>query len=218
MWPNCGVRWRITISRRHAERRQRVALERVAGRSSASPARCSFMSTSARGQVLDGVEALVEVRGLLDLRRPAPPGSACRSGSAARTGSAPRASSSQCSRSCDGNSTKSRATFVPGERRIGHVRVRPCSAWPNSWNSVVASSQLIRTGSPGLPFTKFALFETIVVIVAVEALLGAVRVHPRARALAGARVGIEVPEADVLAGRRPSPPDAARRGGRPARR
>ena len=63
----------------------------------------------------------------------------------------------------------------------------------------MASSQLISTGSPALPFTKFELLETMVVTVAVEALLAAVGVHPGARALAGAGVGIEVPEADVLA-------------------
>ena len=64
---------------------------------------------------------------------------------------------------------------------------------------VIASSQEISTGSPGAPFTKLELLETIVVIVAVELLLGAVLVHPGARVLAVARIGVEVPEADVLA-------------------
>src|SRR5678815_4227287 len=33
---------------------------------------------------------------------------------------------------------------------------------------------------------------------AVDSLLGAIRIHPRARAFAGARVRIEIPESDVL--------------------
>ena len=42
------------------------------------------------------------------------------------------------------------------------LELRPWRAWPNSWNIVDASSQLTSTGSPGAPFTKFELFETMV--------------------------------------------------------
>ena len=62
---------------------------------------------------------------------------------------------------------------------------RPCSAWPNSWNSVVASSQLTRIGSPGC-----ALHEVRVVRDdrrrprPSKRSCVAVLVHPRARALA----------------------------------
>jgi len=48
------------------------------------------------------------------------------------------------------------------DARVVTFELRPCSAWPNSWNSVSASFQLISTGSPGLPFTKLELFETMV--------------------------------------------------------
>jgi hypothetical protein len=39
----------------------------------------------------------------------------------------------------------------------------PCSPWPNSWNSVRASSKLSSVGSPGAPFAKLLLLTTIAV-------------------------------------------------------
>ena len=36
----------------------------------------------------------------------------------------------------------------------------PCSAWPNSWNIVVTSSQLISAGWPGAGLVKFSTLKT----------------------------------------------------------
>jgi hypothetical protein len=43
------------------------------------------------------------------------------------------------------------------------LEASPWRAWPNSWKRVSASSQEISTGSPGRPFMKLELFETITV-------------------------------------------------------
>src|SRR5690606_22303803 len=55
--------------------------------------------------------------------------------------------SAHISLTCDGNSTKSRGTFM---KKYGYFTSEnmPCSAWPNSWNIVVTSSQVSRVGSP----------------------------------------------------------------------
>ena len=42
----------------------------------------------------------------------------------------------------------------------------PCSAWPNSWNIVVASVQDTSTGAPAAPLTKLELFDTMTVYAA----------------------------------------------------
>ena len=75
-----------------------------------------------------------------------------------------------------------------------------CSAWPNSWNNVVASSSEISTGSPGAPLTKLLLFDVIAVDAAVEPVLRPVAGGPRARTLAGAREVVEVEESPMGAG------------------
>src|SRR5207302_4259235 len=55
----------------------------------------------------------------------------------------------------------SRGTLVPESDGYTTPEFSPCSACPNSWKRVFASSQLISTGSPDLPFTKLALLETM---------------------------------------------------------
>jgi hypothetical protein len=42
-----------------------------------------------------------------------------------------------------GNSTKSRGVFAPERDAYRLSASRPCSAWPNSWNIVITSSQVI---------------------------------------------------------------------------
>src|SRR3546814_17642613 len=49
---------------------------------------------------------------------------------------------------CDGNSTKSRGTRVPLNYGYFASENMPCSAWPNSWNAVVTSSQVSSVGLP----------------------------------------------------------------------
>src|SRR3546814_16413845 len=49
---------------------------------------------------------------------------------------------------CDGNSTKSRGTRVPLKYGYFTSENMPCSAWPNSWNVVVTSSQVSSVGLP----------------------------------------------------------------------
>jgi hypothetical protein len=66
-------------------------------------------------------------------------------------------SDSQCSNSCDGSSTKSRSTCVPDSRSKVTFDSRPCRPWPNSWNSVRASSSDSSVGSPGAPLAKLLL-------------------------------------------------------------
>src|SRR3546814_1222705 len=56
--------------------------------------------------------------------------------------------SSDLSLTCDGNSTKSRGTRVPLKYGYFTSENMPCSAWPNSWNVVVTSSQVSSVGLP----------------------------------------------------------------------
>ena len=53
-----------------------------------------------------------------------------------------------------GNSTKSVLVAVPLKVGYFWALSMPCSAWPNSWNSVVTSSQLSRHGCPSAGLTK----------------------------------------------------------------
>ena len=144
------------------------------------------------GEILDGVEALIEVIGLQDLvdqfLRNRFAGLVVHGIGVSTSGVA-----SQYSFTWLGNSTKSRLTLVPASVGYFTFESRPCSAWPNSWNIVLASSQEISTGSPGLALMKFALLETTGVTSVLEPLLRAVFVHPCAGVLAGPRVGVEVP-------------------------
>src|SRR3546814_12063010 len=48
----------------------------------------------------------------------------------------------------DGNATKSRGTRVPLKYGYFTSENMPCSAWPNSWNVVVTSSQVSSVGLP----------------------------------------------------------------------
>ena len=79
---------------------------------------------------------------------------------------------------------------VARDRGAGEGRVldaggsRPCSAWPNSWNRVSASSQQTRTGSPGRALHEVGVVGDDGGDLAVEPLLVAVGVHPGAGALA----------------------------------
>src|SRR3990167_6503509 len=57
--------------------------------------------------------------------------------------------SAHISLTCDGYSTKSRGTLVPAKRGYFTFENMPCSAWPNSWNAVVTSSQVSKVGWPG---------------------------------------------------------------------
>src|SRR6202035_4400016 len=68
---------------------------------------------------------------------------------------------SQFSLSCEGSSTKSRTTRVPDNDGNRTSELRPCSAWPNSWNKVTASSQLTRIGAPPSFFRKLVLLDTM---------------------------------------------------------
>ena len=53
---------------------------------------------------------------------------------------------------CDGNSTKSRGTFVPDSDEYVVLASMPCRAWPNSWNRVPTSSALSRAGVSAVGF------------------------------------------------------------------
>src|SRR5436190_2509178 len=69
-------------------------------------------------------------------------------------------SSAQCSLNWDGNSTKSRGTFVPESDGYVTFENIPCNAWPNSWNIVVTSVNVKRAGWPAAGFVKFSVFVT----------------------------------------------------------
>ena len=97
------------------------------------------------------------------------------------------------------------------------LEFRPCRAWPNSWNMVTASSQEIRTGSPGGRFHEVGVVGDDRRDVAREALLRSVVVHP------GARTSCRAGHRDrSTRGRRAGPLAAprihGRRAGRPADR
>ena len=75
----------------------------------------------------------------------------------------------------------------------------PCRPWPNSWNSVRASSG---DSSDGSPFAPLAKLQTLMIKrrdLAVELLLVAQRGHPGAGALRGPREVIAVEQRLVLA-------------------
>src|SRR5690606_39988476 len=62
--------------------------------------------------------------------------------------------SAHISLTCEGNSTKSRGTFL---KKYGYFTSEnmPCRAWPNSCNMVVTSSQVSRVGSPACGLGMF---------------------------------------------------------------
>src|SRR3546814_15569793 len=66
----------------------------------------------------------------------------------------------QCSLNCDGNSTKSREVLVPEIDGYFTSENMPCSAWPNSWNIVVTSSNDSNAGLPGAGLVQLATLYT----------------------------------------------------------
>ena len=174
------------------------------------------MSTSALARYSTVREALVEGRGLLDLRD-----QRRRDRLARLVVQRERVQHlgrrqpvlEQLRRELDVVARHARAGRASGRSRSSSGRA---ARGRTRGTACVASSQLISTGSPGLPFTKLELLETIVVTSPLEPLLVAVGVHPRAGALARPRVRDR-----STRGRRacrspcPSPPRRARPGGRP---
>jgi hypothetical protein len=109
----------------------------------------------------------------------------------------------QCSKSCDGSSTKSRSTCVPDSRSKVTLDSSPCRPWPNSWNSVRASSSDSSVGSPGAPLAKLLLFRITgssrPAPGAMHCGSAAQRAHPGAAALVGAREVVLQEQAHHLA-------------------
>src|SRR5690625_2797536 len=71
------------------------------------------------------------------------------------------ASVAQFSMIWEGISTKSLGTDVPERLSYFTSESRPCSAWPNSWNNVVASSKVRREGLPPEGLVKLHTTEII---------------------------------------------------------
>ena len=85
---------------------------------------------------------------------------------------------------------------MPDERRVARRGAnRPCSAWPNSWNSVSVSSKVSSVGSPAAGFGTLRLLTTTGRVPSSVGLRDE-RAHPRAAALRVARVQVEQVEAD----------------------
>ena len=100
--------------RRHAELRARKSLSN-ASMSRARPIgpRVQVEIEQRAGRVFDRGKTLVEIARREQPLRAAPRAAARRSGNAGRSGADVSGTSSQCSKICDGNSTKSRRTAVP---------------------------------------------------------------------------------------------------------
>ena len=146
---------------RHAERGQRLALERVGVDRAAAREVQLHVDQRAR-QVLDGLEALVELVGALDLLdqrlRDRLAGLVVQREAIEDLGRR-QPVLEQLRRKLDVVASDARAR----DRRVVHVRAQAVQRVAELVEQRLGVVQLISTGSPGLPFTKFALFETIVV-------------------------------------------------------
>ena len=203
---------------RHAQRRERLALEPVGiDRHAAARGREVELHVDERaGQELDGREALVERRGALDLghqlARHRLPGLDVE-GEAVEHFRRRQPVLEQLRRELDVVARHAGA----GERRVGHARRQPVESVAELVEEGlgVGPADQDRLAGPALHEVRVVRDDRL--DLALEAFLAAVGVHPGAGALAGPGVRVEVPEADELARRRWSLSRPARRGDRPAR-
>ena len=148
----CGRRWRSTIAARHADRVQRPPLEAATSIARRLGDEVHLHVEQRAGEVLDRLETLVEASRrlqLVDQRLGHRLAGAIMAGEAAqRLGPL----DSQCSNSCEGSSTKSRATAVPESERIGDVRqhaVQPVAELVEQGPRVVEADQARLAGAAG---------------------------------------------------------------------
>ena len=167
---------------RHAERFEFRALERDdVDRFRARRSRCRLEIDQRGGGVFDGREALIEPPRARAVVAAAPPASARRSGNAARSAAGFRAAPANARRAARETRRSRARRWCP--RSADRSRPTTCRAapWPNSWNSVRASSKLRRLASPSPPLAKFITLTTIGSSGAVELAAGRGRRSSRRR-------------------------------------
>ena len=158
----CGVRWRMTIASGMPIRSSVALLEGDHVDIARSPAaRCRSRSTSAEEVYSTVAKPWLKVRAASTFSSSASGiGSPVSAWSAKRRSTSGR--SSQCSKSCDGSSTKSRATLVPEIERIGHVgeeAVQRVAELVEQRARVVEAER--SAGSPAGGLAKFITLTTI---------------------------------------------------------